>query len=149
MYPYVLGLHNIVRWLVLLAGTWAVFLVWRGWLGRRQWSATEVKATRAFTGSLDFQFLIGIALYAFFSPLTRTAFSDMGGALRDAPLRYFLVEHPMIMIAAIAFAHVGAVRIRKAATDVERFQRASLWYGLSLAAIAGFTPWGRALLPSF
>jgi hypothetical protein len=69
--------------------------------------------------------------------------------MRDAPLRYFLVEHPMIMIAAIAFAHVGAVRIRKAATDVERFQRASLWYGLSLAAIAGFTPWGRALLPSF
>jgi hypothetical protein len=149
MYPYVLGLHNIVRWLVLLAGAWTVFLAWRGWLGRRQWSAAEVRATRAFTGILDFQFLIGIALYVFFSPLTRTAFGDIASAMRDAPVRYFLVEHPVIMLAAIAAAHTGAVLVRKAATDPERFQRASIWFGLAFAAIAGFIPWARPMVPSF
>lgn len=149
MYPYVLGAHNIVRWIVLLAGAWAVLLVWRGWLGRRQWTKSEAVATRAFVGALDLQFLIGLLLYAAFSPLTRQGFSDMGAAMGDAPVRYFLVEHPFIMIAAIAAAHIGAVRVRKASTDAERFQQASIFLGLSFAAIAGFIPWARPLIPSF
>ena len=149
MYPYVLGVHNIVRWLVLLAGVAAVFLAWRGWLGRRQWTAAEARATRAFAGLLDLQFLIGLSLYVVFSPLTRQAFRDMGAAMRDAPTRYFLVEHPVIMLAAIVVAHVGAVQVRRATTDAERFQRASIWFGLALAAIAGFIPWARPFVPSF
>ncbi len=149
MYPYVLGLHNIVRWLVLIAGVWAVVLCWRGWLGRRQWTAAEARATRAFVAVLDVQFLLGLLLFAVFSPLTRQAFRDLGGAMSDAPVRYFLLEHPLIMVAAIAAAHVGAVRVRRAASDAERFQQASIMFGLSLAAIAGFIPWARPLVPSF
>jgi hypothetical protein len=149
MYTYVLGLHNIVRWLVLLSGAIAVMLVWRGWLGRRQWSAAEARTSRAFVGLLDLQFLIGLSLFLVFSPLTRQAFRDMGTAMSDAPVRYFLVEHPVIMLVAIAAAHIGAVKVKKASTDAERFQRASIWLGLSLAAVAGFIPWARPLIPSF
>ena len=149
MYPYVLGLHNIVRWIVLLTGVWSVFLVWRGWLQRRQWTAAESKATRAFLGALDFQFLLGLLLFAVFSPLTRQGFRDLGGAMSDAPVRYFLLEHPLIMLFAIATAHIGAVQVKRAATDADRFQKASILYGLSLAALAGFIPWARPLMPSF
>ena len=149
MYPYVLGLHNIVRWLVLGAGILAVTLVWRGWLGRRQWTPAEARATRAFVGLLDLQFLVGLSLFAVFSPLTREAFRDVGAAMRDAPVRYFLIEHPLIMLIAIGAAHFGAVQVRRATTDTERFQRASIWLGLSVAALAGFVPWARPLVPSF
>ena len=149
MYLYVLGLHNIVRWLVLGAGILAVMLAWRGWLGRRQWTPAEARATRAFVGVLDLQFVIGLLLFAVFSPLTRQAFSDVGGAMRDAPVRYFLIEHPVIMLAAIGAAHIGAVKVRRATTDADRFQSASVWLGLSLAALAGFIPWARPLIPSF
>lgn len=147
MNTYVLALHNIVRWFVLGAGIVAVILSWRGWLGRRQWTTTEARATRAFVGLLDLQLLIGLLLFAVFSPLTRDAFRDFGAAMRDAPVRYFLVEHPMIMVGAVAAAHIGAVRIRRASSDPERFQRASIWLGLSLAALAGFIPWARPLVP--
>ena len=87
--------------------------------------------------------------YLFFSPLTRTAFGDMGSAMRDAPIRYFLVEHPVIMVIAIAVAHIGAAKVKRAGSSAEKFQRASIWFGLSLAAIAGFIPWARPLVPSF
>ena len=149
MYPYILGFHNTLRWIVLIAGAWAVVLAWRGWLGRRQWTATEGRATRVYLGVLDLQFALGLALYVVFSPLTRQGFRDVGAAMRDAPIRYFLVEHPLIMFLAIAAAHMGGVQIRRAATDSERFQRASIWLGLSLAALAGFIPWARPLVPSF
>lgn len=149
MYSVVLGLHNIVRWIVLLAGVWSVFLVWRGWLGRRQWTAAESRATRAFVGTLDLQFVLGLLLFAVFSPLTKQGFRDFGAAMADAPVRYFLVEHPVIMLVAIAIAHVGAVQVRRASSDAERFQKASIMFGLALAAIAGFIPWARPLIPSF
>lgn len=148
MYPYVLGIHNLARWIVLLTGVWAVLLVWRGWLGRRQWTSTEARAARVFVGALDLQFLLGVLLYAV-SPLTRQGFADMGAAMSDAPVRYFLVEHPVIMIIAIAAAHLGAVQIRKATTDGERFQRASIFLGLSFAAVVGFIPWARPFVPGF
>lgn len=149
MYPVVLGLHNLVRWLVLLAGGWAVFLMWRGWLGRRQWTVNESRATSVYVGFLDVQFVLGLLLFAVFSPLTRQAFGDIGAAMRDAPVRYFLVEHPLIMVMAMAAAHIGRATIRKATTDPDRFQKGSILFGLSLAALAGFIPWARPLLPSF
>ena len=149
MFPYVLALHSVVRWLVLIAGAWIVVLSWRGWLGRRQWTSAEGIAARSFVGLLDFQFLIGVSLYVFFSPLTRHGFRDMGAAMRDAPVRYFLVEHPLIMLGAIAAAHAGAVMLKRASSDPERFQRASVWFGLAFAAVAGFVPWARPLWPAF
>jgi hypothetical protein len=69
--------------------------------------------------------------------------------MRDAPVRYFLIEHPMIMLLAIGAAHFGAVQVRRGTNDAERFQRASIWLGLSVAALAGFIPWARPLVPSF
>jgi len=149
MYPIVLGAHNLIRWLVLLAGAWAVVLAWRGWTGRRVWTSSEARAMRAFVGALDLQLLVGVLLYAVFSPVTRQAFGDVGGAMRDPAVRYFFVEHVAIMLAAIAAAHVGAAKVKRAATDAERFQRASIWLGVALAAVAGFIPWARPLLPSF
>ena len=100
-------------------------------------------------GVLDLQFLVGLSLFFVFSPLTKQAFRDVGAAMADAPVRYFLVEHPVIMLAAIAAAHIGAVQVKRAGTDADRFQRASIWFGLSLAALAGFIPWARPLIPSF
>ena len=149
MYPYVLGLHNIVRWIVLLTGAWAVFVVWRGWLQRRQWTDGESRATRAFLSALDVQFLVGLLLFAVFSPVTRQGFRDIRGAMSDAPVRYFLLEHPLIMLFAIAIAHIGAMQVKRAGTDAERFQKASILCGLSLAALIGFIPWARPLIPGF
>jgi cytochrome c biogenesis factor len=149
MYHLVLGLHNLVRWLVLAAGLWAVFTAWRAWLGRLPGTGREMRVARMYVGMLDLQFLLGVLLYAFFSPLTHDAFGNVGAAMHDPSARYFLLEHPLVMLVSIALAHVGVARARKAATDAGRFQALSVWLGVSLAAIAGFIPWARPLIPSF
>jgi hypothetical protein len=144
-----LGLHNLVRWLVIAVGLWATIRFWRGWLQKSAWSAGESTATRLFVIVLDVQLLVGILLYTFFSPLTRKAFGDIGAAMRDAPVRYFVVEHVVVMLAAIVIAHIGSARVKRATTDVAKFQTAALWFGVAIAAILGFVPWGRPLVPSF
>jgi dolichyl-phosphate-mannose--protein O-mannosyl transferase len=79
----------------------------------------------------------------------RTGLADMGEAMRNPSVRYFVVEHVAMMLVAIAFAHIGAARIRKATSDSARFQTATIWMGLALAIAAGFVPWFRPLLPQF
>ncbi len=149
MYLVVLGLHNLMRWVVIITGGWAVALAWRGWLRRSMWSARESRAARVFVSALDLQLLLGLLLYAVLSPLTRRGFADMGAAMRDPSVRYFLAEHVAIMLLAIIVAHMGVARVKRAEGDAAKFQTAAIWLGIALAAIVGFVPWARPLLPSF
>ena len=149
MYPVLLGLHNLNRWVVIVVGAWAVLRFWRGWMRRGVWTAADTQAMRLLVIVLDVQMLLGVLLYAVFSPLTRRAFSDMGAAMKERELRYFAVEHFVIMVLAIAVANIASVRVRKATSDSAKFQTAAIWFGIVLAAILGFTPWFRPLFPSF
>ncbi|MEO6446601.1 MAG: hypothetical protein ABIZ91_02135 [Gemmatimonadaceae bacterium] len=149
MYFAILAIHNLVRWLVVAAGIWAVVRCWRGWVTRSQWTPAHAGAVKLFVNVLSLQFLIGLIVYGV-SPLIREAMSDMGAAMGNAPVRYFVVEHAVVMILAVALAHIGSARVRRAQSDSARFQTATIWMGFALAAVVGFIPWTtRPLFPSF
>jgi hypothetical protein len=146
MYSFVLATHSIVRWLVLAVGIWAVWRVWRGWMTRAVWTDTDMKAGKLFAATVDLQFVIGVILYAV-SPLIRQGLGDMGTAMRTQGTRYFMVEHVLMMLIAITLVHVGLARVRKGGSDSAKFQTATIWWGIGVAAIAGFIPWQRPLFP--
>jgi hypothetical protein len=141
MYDAFLIAHSVVRWVVIFAGALAALRGWAGWSGGSVWRARDERAGRLFAIAIDVQVLIGLVLYGVFSPLTRLAFSDMGTAMHDRTLRFFAVEHVAIMIAALALAHIGTARIRKATTDRARFRTAAVFFGLSLLLILFGIPW--------
>ncbi|MEO7962854.1 MAG: hypothetical protein ABIT38_02990, partial [Gemmatimonadaceae bacterium] len=93
---YLLAAHNLIRWLVLAAGAYAVFRAWTGWSGRKQWTNADGGAVRLFVNALSLQFVFGILVYAT-SPLIRAGWADMGQAMRDPTIRYFVVEHVSVM----------------------------------------------------
>lgn len=146
MYSTLLATHNVVRWLVLAVSLFAVVRVWRGWMTRAAWTESDTKVLKAFTGATSLQFVVGIVLYLM-SPVVRQGWGDMGAAMRDATVRKFVVEHPLMMIVAVALVHIGAGRVRKATSDSGRFQAATIWWGIALAVTLGFTPWARPFLP--
>jgi hypothetical protein len=143
MYAIVLSLHNVLRWLVLVAGVLAVVEAIRGWTGARPWRIGG--AGRLFPISLDVQFLVGVLLYAVLSPTTRAAFADFGAAMRAPQLRFFAVEHAVLMVLALVAAHLGKVLAPKAADDAGRHRRAAVWYGLALLLVLAGMPWFRPL----
>ena len=132
MYSATLLVHSWLRWAVILAGAAAVLSS-----GSGRPSAKPAGSTAAlwFTILLDVQFLIGLALYLFISPNTTAALHDFGAAMRTAPTRFFLVEHPFGMIAALALAHVGRVRAER------RGRRATLFYAVALVILLLSVPW--------
>ena len=141
MYDFVLLAHSWLRWLVLLAALMAVARAVSGVSTRRPWTPIDERAGLWLTAGLDLQMLLGLVLYIFLSPVTRSAFVDMAAAMREAPIRFFAVEHPVGMIVAIALAHVGRARARKAADSESRHKQALVFFGLSLLVVLLSIPW--------
>jgi hypothetical protein len=141
MYDLLLFAHSWLRWLVLLAALIAVARAVSGVSTRRPWTPVDERAGKWLTTALDLQMLLGLILYIFLSPVTKSAFVDMAAAMQAAPIRFFAVEHPVGMIVAIALAHVGRARARKAADSQSRHKQALAFFGLSLLVTLLSIPW--------
>ena len=137
--------HGLFRWLLLLAALAAVGISWAGWLGKKPWDKKARIAGLAYVGLFDLQVLFGLVLYAV-SPLIRFAWGDMPAAMKAHDLRFFAVEHSFGMLLALVVAHVGSVRVKKAADDAAKYRNAALFYGASLVIVLGLIPWFRPLL---
>lgn len=153
LYAAILVAHSTIRWVVLILGLFAVIRGIAGWSGKA-WTAGDARAGKMFVSALDLQFLLGLILYAALSPVVREAFQDIGAAMKDGRLRFFLVEHAVGMLIGIALAHVGNVRIKKAGAAPGNHKTAALFYGLALLVILLSIPWpgmpgGRPLLTWF
>jgi hypothetical protein len=88
-------------------------------------------------------------LYFFFSPLTQSAFRDFAAAMGNTGLRFFVIEHSLVMLLAVVFAHLGSVFSKKAQDSLAKHKRAALWYALSVLLLIVGMPWMRPLFPSF
>ena len=141
MYTALLFLHSWLRWLVVLAGIAVLGGAVAGVSTRRAWLPVDNVRLALFTHTLDVQILIGLILYAFLSPVTRSGFENMQLTMRDPILRFFVVEHVVGMVVAIAFAHVGRARVRKAVDAAARHRAALIFVGLSMVALLLSIPW--------
>jgi hypothetical protein len=144
-----LTLHNVSRWLVLIAAVYVLARMLGGLRTRRAWNGADSRAGRLFVGVMDWQLLLGLLLYVVGPTMRAVSDLGFGAALRQPGLRFFAVEHVVVMLVAVALAHAGSVLVRRAA-GVQQFTRAALWYGLSLAAVLAAVPWvQRPLLRVF
>lgn len=137
-----LGLHNFTRWLVLLAGVAAVVLA----VGGGAYGPAHRAAGQAFIHSFTLQLLLGLVLL-FFSPFMQGLWADPGAAMAQRETRFFVAEHWVGMIIALALAHIGSARVRRAPTDGTRHRQTLVFFGLSLLITLLSIPWWRPLLP--
>ena len=131
MYFSFLLLHSWMRWVVIIA---AVLVFLRGARGINM-------TTRVFVTALDIQMLLGLILYFALSPSTRAAFQNMGAAMSNPTLRYWSVEHLAGMILAVAAAHIGRTRMRRAADNDARYKIGAMFVGIALVLILISIPW--------
>ena len=149
-YSLALFLHSYLRYIVLATGLVVIVRSAGGLAGKRPFTAADKRAQVAFLAVLDLQLTLGLALYAGLSPITRAFFADPKAGMHDHALRFFGVEHLTAMVLAVAAAHVGRARSKKAPTDEHKHRRALvpmvIWLLLVLVAIPWpGMPYGRPL----
>ena len=145
-----LALHSVLRWFVLLGGPAATGLAFQAMRGQ-PWTPLHKRANLIYLIALDTQFLIG-AVQWLQSPLVAQARADMHTAMHDATLRFFTVEHPVLMLLALGAMHAGYGIAKKAGADRTKHRNAFLALAASLLLVVAAIPWpfravGRALFP--
>jgi hypothetical protein len=147
-YSLSLILHGYWRWIVLATLLAAVFIALIGVVKRRPFAGAGRLSAVFAIAMLDVQFLIGRVLYGI-SPLVRTALGDMGAAMKTKELRFFTVEHLLMMVIAIAIAHVGFALAKRAGNDVAKYRKILIFYTISAVIMLASIPWWRPLFRAF
>lgn len=153
MYSALLHTHSILRWFLLLAAIVTLFLHIKGWLTQGTYTKRDRISGGIFIGLFHLQVVLGLILYSGVSPLVRTAMKDMGSAMKDPVLRFWGVEHIVLMLIAVVVAQVSLSLSKRAEDDLIKFKRASIGFAFALIIMCLGIPWpfrasiGRALLP--
>lgn len=143
MYIGITHLHNLLRWLILLAALFVIFRAWTGLFGKKNWTKADNLAGIIFTSLFDLQILTGLALYFFLSPITQIAFIDFGAAMQNPEMRFWSVEHITLMFVALVLVHVGRFRAKKTGDAVRKHRISAIFYTLALLLILAGIPWNR------
>ena len=120
---------------------------------KRKWEKKDrisLLLTVIFT---DLQLVVGGLLYFVASPTVRAALGDMKVAMKDTVLRFFAVEHFVMMFLVVVVVHVASVVAKKATDDQKRFKIVSICAAIVFVLILVGVPWpfrealGRGWLP--
>ncbi len=141
MYELVLTLHSLVRWAIVIVGIVAIVRAFMGWRGGKPWAQLDDRLGLGFTSVMDLNLLLGLLLYFVLSPITTGAFRDMGAAMSAPTIRFFAVEHILVMIIAVVVAHIGRSRSKKAADDAGKFKQAAIFFTISMVLVLLAIPW--------
>lgn len=145
MYSVILLSHNSLRWLVLALAIATLVKAAQGLRGDKPYA----KARRIgvfFTASLHLQLLLGLALFTV-SPFIREAMGNMQATMADSARRFFIAEHPTLMVAATILMTIGGIVAKNAADDAKRHKKLLLFSAITLGLLLAGIPWQRALFP--
>ncbi len=139
MYEPFLILHSWIRWFAVVTGILATLSAFANRPGTSP--ASSDRWGLFFMIALDLQLLIGLLLYAVFSPTTEAIFKDFGAAMRDPAARFWAVEHVTAMIFATVLVHAGRILARKARTPMARRTRMLTCFAIATLLMAAAIPW--------
>ena len=143
MYDFFLTLHSWNRRIILIVGIVAVIMAYNGWKSRRVFSSLDNLLGTTLIGSMHMQLLIGILLYFVFSPLTKYALSHFSEAMKNSHLRYFVLEHWIVMLLSIAIAQTGRIMVHKTEDENLKHKRSFIYYSIAMFLILLMIPYGN------
>ncbi len=140
MYSTVLALHSLVRWLVLISLLVAIFCAYRGWLSKKKFSGFDNLVIYCTATIVYLQLVLGLWLY-FISPISNYFLHNFKTAVHQRDLRFFGMEHSIMMIAATIMITIGSAKAKRRPTDDQKFRAMAIWFTIGFLIILTSVPW--------
>jgi hypothetical protein len=153
---FLVGVHNLLRWLILISLLASLYLALTGWLRRKPFSG-RTRKTWLFT--LIFAhctLLLGLfqVLFGRFGILS-SKLPEGINVMKDRFYRFYWIEHPLSMILAIILITLAYRVAKKPIPDEKKFRIAFWYFLIALLVILAAIPWpfregiGRPFIPGF
>lgn len=145
MYATVQFIHSYWAYLVLIVLLIASVNAIIGYSSNKEYGATNFRIALFTLIATHIQLLIGLLLY-FIAPWLQAIGDDgMGGVMKDATLRLYLVEHPLIMIISVILITMGYSKHKKKLTSKPKFKILAIFYTIALILMLSRIPWNTWL----
>jgi len=119
----------------------AVINALSGVFGKKEYTAKAFRISLFALIVSHIQLTIGLILY-FVSPRFGIwSELGMGGVMKDAVNRLYLVEHPLINIIAVALITIGYSKHKKKLTSAPKYKTIAIFYVIALALFLSRIPW--------
>lgn len=131
-------LHSYWAYLVLLVVVLATINSIIGMLTKKEFGAKDFRIALFALIVTHIQLLIGIVLYVFANNFGDV---EVGEIMKNATLRLKNVEHPLLMVIAIALLTIGYSKHKNKRTSSAKFKTLAIPYALALVAMLAMIPW--------
>ena len=130
MYNGLLHAHSGLRWLLIIFLIIAIIKAFIGWLSKKEYTKSDNIVALALLSFTHLMAVIGIVLY-FISPNVKSMKEAMG----DAFLRFWTMEHGVVMLVAIVLITVGRVKSKKATESEIKHKKGAIFYTIAFILI--------------
>lgn len=136
-------LHSGWAYVTLLILIFAVVNVITGLVSKREFKDRDLRISLFTLIVAHIQLIIGFIAYFLSAQFQYLLDNGMGAAMKESEIRYFIIEHPLIMILSIVLITIGFSKHKRKTSDKEKFKVIAIYYGLALIFILSRIPWSR------
>lgn len=140
MYPIILATHSLTRWLILISLLYAVYRSYKGWISKKAFSRLDHFSLNLAVVIAIIQLVEGLWLY-FISPIIYYFLHHFKEAVHQNQIRFFGMEHSLVMITGIAIIIIGAAKTKGKESDIAKFKTMAIWFTIALLLIISSVPW--------
>lgn len=138
-------LHSGWAYIVLVILIFAVFNAVSGLMSKREFKDKDLRISLFTLIVSHIQLLIGFLAYFFSAQFQFAKESGMGEAMKESSIRYFVIEHPLMMILAIVLITMGFSKHKKKEDDQAKFKTIAIYYGIALIFVLSRIPFAQWL----
>lgn len=135
-------LHSLFRWVILVLLLVMIARTYAGIRSGKPYSGADRRLGLLLTISSHTTLVLGLILWLFGSMgLALIRDPGMGVVTKNAVMRFYVMEHTVMMLIAIVLITIAGTVGKKSITDVKKFRRAFWLYLIALIVILVMIPW--------
>ncbi len=138
-------LHSGWAYITLIILIFAVVYALIGLTSKKEFKDKDLRVSLFTLIVAHLQLIIGFIAYFLSAQFAFVLDNGMGAAMKEPTIRLFVIEHPLMMILAIAAITVGFSKHKKQTTDNGKFKTIALYYGIALIFVLSRIPWSQWL----
>ena len=140
--PVLMFLHSLLRWVILILLLAAIVKSYSGMNSGRPFSTGDRRLGLFLLISAHTTLLLGLILWLFGAfGLALVRDNGMSVVMKNAVMRYWVMEHFVGMLIAIVLITIGRGAAKKKIPDAAKFKRAFWLFLVALIIILVTIPW--------
>lgn len=142
MYNILKSAHSGWAYLLLLILAIATINALIGFFGKKEFGNKDFSLSLVALIVTHIQLLLGLAVWAL-SPYSSMLFSDTSVVMKNSELRLLALEHPLMMLIAVALLTIGYSKHKKKVVSHGKFKMLAIFYTLAFIVVLSRLPWSQ------